>query len=277
VSQLAVDVARLPRARRRALGAPALSSGLALGYLSVIVLVPLAALSVKGAQGGWHHFWQVAWNPESKAALELTLGLAAAVVAINAVTGTALAWTLVRDEFRGKGIVDTLIDLPFALPTIVAGLTLLALYGPTGGLGINVAYTRWGVLMALLFVTLPFVVRTVQPVLIELDREMEEAAASLGAGKITIFRRIVFPHLLPALLSGVALAFARAIGEFGAVILISGNLPFKTEVASLYAFQRLNSGDEQGAAALAMLLLVISLGILLAIGGLRRWAVRHDR
>jgi sulfate transport system permease protein len=267
----------LPRARRRALGAPTLSSGLALGYLSVIVLVPLAAVSAQGARGGWHHFWQVAWNPESKAALELTLGLALAIVAINAVTGTALAWTLVRDEFPGKRLVNALIDLPFALPTIVAGLTLLALYGPTGGVGVNVAYTRWGVLLALLFVTLPFVVRTVQPVLIELDREMEEAAASLGANRLTIFRRIVFPHLLPALLSGVALAFARAVGEFGAVILISGNLPFKTEVASVYVFQRLNSGDEQGAAALAVLMLVISLGVLLGIGGLRRWATRHDR
>jgi sulfate/thiosulfate transport system permease protein len=254
-----------------------LSSGVALGYLSLVVLVPLAALAVKASHGGWNHFWQVAWNPESKAALELTLGLAAAVVAINAVTGTMLAWTLVRDEFRGKALVNMLIDLPFALPTIVAGLTLLALYGPTGVVGIDVAYTRWGVLMALLFVTLPFVVRTVQPVLIELDREMEEAAASLGAGRLTIFRRIVFPHLLPALLSGVALAFARAIGEFGAVILIAGNLPFKTEVAPLYVFQRFNSGDTTGAAALAMLLLAISLGVLLAIGALRRWATRHDR
>jgi sulfate/thiosulfate transport system permease protein len=254
-----------------------LSSGVALGYLSVVVLVSLAALAVKASHGGWNHFWQVAWNPESKAALELTLGLAAAVVAINAVTGTMLAWTLVRDEFRGKALVNMLIDLPFALPTIVAGLTLLALYGPTGVVGIDVAYTRWGVLMALLFVTLPFVVRTVQPVLIELDREMEEAAASLGAGRLTIFRRIVFPHLLPALLSGVALAFARAIGEFGAVILIAGNLPFKTEVAPLYVFQRFNSGDTTGAAALAMLLLAISLGVLLAIGALRRWATRHDR
>jgi sulfate/thiosulfate transport system permease protein len=254
-----------------------LSSGVALGYLSVVVLAPLAALAVQASHGGWNHFWQVAWNPESKAALELTLGLAAAVVAINAVTGTMLAWTLVRDEFRGKALVNMLIDLPFALPTIVAGLTLLALYGPTGVVGIDVAYTRWGVLMALLFVTLPFVVRTVQPVLIELDREMEEAAASLGAGRLTIFRRIVFPHLLPALLSGVALAFARAIGEFGAVILIAGNLPFKTEVAPLYVFQRFNSGDTTGAAALAMLLLAISLGVLLAIGALRRWATRHDR
>ena len=267
----------MPGARRRALGAPTLSSGLALGYLSVIVLVPLAALVAKGAHGGWHHFWQVAWNPEAKAALELTLGLAGGVVAINAVTGTALAWTLVRDDFPGKRFVNVLIDLPFALPTIVAGLTLLALYGPSSAVHVNAAYTRWGILMALLFVTLPFVVRTVQPVLIELDREMEEAAASLGAGRLTIFRRIVFPHLLPALLSGVALAFARAIGEFGAVILIAGNLPFKTEVASLYVFQRINSGDETGAAALAVLQLAISLVVLLAIGGVRRWATRHDR
>jgi sulfate transport system permease protein len=219
----------------------------------------------------------VAWNPESRAALKLTLGLSAAVVGINALTGTALAWTLVRDEFRGKRFVNALIDLPFALPTIVAGLTLLALYGPTSAVHINAAFTRWGILMALLFVTLPFVVRTVQPVLIELDREMEEAAASLGAGRATAFRRIVFPSLLPALLSGVALAFARAIGEFGAVILIAGNLPFKTEVASLYVFQRLNSGDTEGAAALAVLLLLISLGVLLGIGGIRRWATRHDR
>jgi sulfate transport system permease protein len=277
VSAQAVDAVRLPRARRRALGTPTLSSGVALGYLSVVVLIPLAALVVKSAHGGWHHFWQVAWNPESRSALELTLGLAGAVVAINAVTGTALAWTLVRDEFPGKRFVNTIIDLPFALPTIVAGLTLLALYGPTGGVGVNVAYTRLGVLLALLFVTLPFVVRTVQPVLIELDHEMEEAAASLGAAHFTIFRRIVFPHLLPALLSGVALAFARAVGEFGAVILISGNLPFKTEVASLYVFQHLNSGDTSGAASLAVLMLAISLAVLLAIGALRRWATRHDR
>ena len=277
MSRLAVDVARLPAARRRALGTPTPASGLALGYLSVIVLVPLAALAAKGAAGGWHHFWQVAWNPESRSALELTFGLSAAVVGINAVTGTALAWTLVRDSFPGKRLVNALIDLPFALPTIVAGLTLLALYGPTGLVGVNIAFTRVGVLAALLFVTLPFVVRTVQPVLIELDREMEEAAASLGASRVTIFRRIVFPHLLPALLSGVALAFARAIGEFGAVILISGNLPFKTEVASLYVFQRLNSGDTTGAAALALLMLVVSFVVLLGIGGLRRWATRHDR
>jgi sulfate transport system permease protein len=252
------------------------TGALALTYLSLIVLIPLAALAAEGIKGGFHHFWEVAWNPESRAALKLTFALSGAVVAINAVTGTALAWTLVRDHFPGKSLVNALIDLPFALPTIVAGLTLLALYGPNG-VGVNIAYTRIGVLAALLFVTLPFVVRTVQPVLIELDTEMEEAAASLGANRFRIFRSIVFPHLLPALLSGVALAFARAIGEFGAVILISGNLPFKTEVAALYVFQRLNSGDPQGASALALLMLVVSLAMLLAIGGLRRWATRHDR
>jgi sulfate transport system permease protein len=191
--------------------------------------------------------------------------------------GSVIAWVLVRDDFRGKGLVNAVIDLPFALPTIVAGLTLLALYGPSSRVGIDVAYTRGGVLLALLFVTLPFVVRTVQPVLLELDTEMEEAAASLGARRTAIFRRIVFPNLLPAMLSGVALAFARAMGEFGAVVLISGNLPFKTEVASVYVFGRLNAGDVQGAAALSVLLLGISFGILLAIGAVRRWATRHDR
>jgi sulfate transport system permease protein len=231
VSQLAVDASRLPRARPRALGKPALSSGLALGYLSVIVLVPLAALSVKGAQGGWHHFWQVAWNPESKAALELTLGLSLAVVAVNAVTGVALAWTLVRDEFPGKGIVNTLIDLPFALPTIVAGLLVLALYGPTSPVHISVAFTRTAIYLVLLFVTLPFVVRTVQPVLLELDVEMEEAARSLGAGELTVFRRVILPTILPGILSGVTLAFARAVGEIGAIVIISGNLPYRTELA----------------------------------------------
>jgi sulfate transport system permease protein len=215
----------------------------------------------------------------------LTLALAGLVVVVNAIAGTALAWVLVRDKFPGQQAVNAVIDLPFALPTIVAGLTLLALYGPQGaaadplkrvGLDDGIAGTRIGLLVALLFVTLPFVVRTVQPVLLELDREMEEAAASLGAGRFAIFRRIVFPNLLPAILSGGALAFARAVGEFGAVVLISGNIPFKTEVASLYVFSRYN-GDEAGAAALSIELLLISLAVLLLIGGIRRWATRHDR
>ena len=250
----------------------AVLGGFLTGYLSLVVLLPLAALA---AHAG--NFHDAVTNRQAIAALELTLGLALAVALVNAVVGTATAWVLVRDDFHGKRLVNAVIDLPFALPTIVAGLTLLALYGPRGWTGLNLAYTRAGVLLALLFVTLPFVVRTVQPVLLELDVEMEEAAASLGAGSVAIFRRIVFPNLLPAVLSGVALAFARAIGEFGAVVLISGNLPFKTEVASVYIFGRIQSYDTAGAAYLSLVLLVISFAVLLGVGGLRRWATRHDR
>ena len=198
-------------------------------------------------------------------------------MAINAVTGTLIAWVLVRDSFRGKAIVNSLIDLPFALPTIVAGLTLLALYGPKGPIGINVAYTRAAIILALLFVTLPFVVRSVQPVLLELDRDMEEAAASLGASSFSIFRRIVLPNLMPAILSGVALAFARSIGEFGSVILISGNIPFQTEVASVHIFSQIESDDVTGAAAVSVLLLVISFVSLLAIDTFRKWGSKHEQ
>ena len=240
-------------------------------YLSVIVLLPLAALSWKA------HGWQAVTNPEAVAALKLSLGISLVVALVNAFAGTAIAWTLVRDRFVGQGLVNALVDLPFALPTIVAGLTLLILFGPKSPVNVDVSLTRWGLLLALLFVTLPFVVRTVQPVLFELDREMEEAAASLGAGRVATFLRIILPSILPAILSGVALAFARAIGEFGAVVLISGNRPFKTEVASLYIFGRIESGDSGGAAAASVVILGISFVVLIAIGALRRWVTRHDR
>ena len=240
------------------------------------MLLPLAALVWSARSGGFATFWHQATQPEAMAALKLTLGLSAICAAVNAVAGTATAWVLVRDPFPGKGLVDSVIDLPFALPTIVAGLTLLALYGPGSPLGINVAFTRIGIVFALLFVTLPFVVRAVQPVLLELDDEMEEAAASLGARPFGVFRRIVFPNLLPAILSGVALAFSRAIGEFGAVVLISGNLPFKTEVSSVYIFQQVESDNGTAAAAVSVLLLAISLAVLLGIGAFRRWRTRHD-
>ena len=259
---------------RRSSGA--LSVGLSTAYLSLIVLLPLSALAWRSTEGGWTEFWNAITDPQAVASLKVTLGLSLAVVAVNAVVGTITAWVLVRDSFWGKGLLNTVIDLPFALPTIVAGLTLLALYGPKSPIGVNVAYTKTAVLLALLFVTLPFVVRTVQPVLIELDREMEEAAASLGAGRLAIFRRIVFPNLLPAILSGVALAFARAVGEFGAVVLISGNIPFDTEIASVYIFGQIESNNVTGAAAVSVLLLAISFAALLGIGAIRRWATRHD-
>jgi sulfate transport system permease protein len=203
--------------------------------------------------------------------------MAAAVSLVNAVLGTITAWVLVRDEFRGKGVVNAVIDLPFALPTIVAGLTLLALYGPKTPIGINVAFTRTAIVLALLFVTLPFVVRTVQPVLHELDRESEEAARSLGAGERRVFLSIVLPNILPGILSGVALAFARAVGEIGALVLITGNKPFETEVASVFVFLHIQGGDQAGAAAVAVVMLGISFLVLLAIGGLRFLATRHER
>jgi sulfate/thiosulfate transport system permease protein len=244
-------------------------------YLSVIVLLPLAAVFAKAAEHGLSGALDVITSPEALATLELTLGVSLIVAAINAVFGTITAWVLVRDEFPGKGIVNSVIDLPFALPTIVAGLTLLTLYGSRGPFGFSIAQTRIGVAVALLFVTLPFVVRTVQPVLIELDPEAEEAAASLGAGSFTIFRRVVLPNLLPAILAGVALAFARAIGEFGSVVLISGNLPFKTEVASVYIFGQIESGGVSGAAAVSVVLLLIALIVLTGINALSRWSLRH--
>ena len=245
--------------------------GLSTLYLSVIVLLPLAALSWRA------HGWDAIASAQAVSSLKLTLGVSMVVALVNAVAGTMIAWTLVRDRFVGQGFVNALVDLPFALPTIVAGLTLLALYGPKSPAGINVAFTRWAILVALLFVTLPFVVRTVQPVLLELDTEMEDAAASLGAGRLATFRRVILPNILPAILSGVALAFARAVGEFGSVVLISGNLPFKTEVVSVYVFGRIESGDAGGAAAASVVILAISFAVLLAIGGCRRWVTRHDR
>jgi sulfate/thiosulfate transport system permease protein len=251
--------------------------GVVTGYLSLIVLIPLAAVVWKSTGQGWTGFWQAISAPDAVASLRLTVLISVGVVVINAFTGTIVAWVLVRDSFAGKSILNSVIDLPFALPTVVAGLTLLALYGPNSPLGINAAYTRYGIMLALLFVTLPFVVRAVQPVLLELDREMEEAAASLGANRLAIFRRIILPNVLPAILSGVALGFARALGEFGSVVLISGNIPFKTEVASVHIFGQIETDNVAGAAALSVVLLVISLVVLLSITLIERRGTRHAR
>lgn len=267
-----------PAAKRR-VPAPSgalLSRGAVSLYLTAIVLIPLAAVVIKSGEGGLAGFWTDVSNPLAVASLKLTLLLSLGVVLVNGIIGTALAWVLVRDDFRGKSLVNSVVDLPFALPTIVAGLTLLALYGPSSPFGVNIAFTRIGILMALLFVTLPFVVRAVQPVLLELDREMEHAAASLGASNITIFRRIILPNLLPAILAGVALAFARAIGEFGSVVLIAGNLPGKTEVASVYIFGQIESYDPTAAAAVSVVLLVIAVAILGVIQWISRWGLRHE-
>jgi sulfate transport system permease protein len=247
-----------------------LGLGLTMLYLSVIVLIPLAAVAVKAFSGGLGSFWAAVTSSVAVRALAATLLASLIVAAIGAVMGTLVAWVLVRDEFRGKRVINALIDLPFALPTIVAGLTLLALYGPGSPFGVHLAYTRAAVVLALLFVTLPFVVRSVQPVLIELDREVEEAAASLGASNATTFRRIVLPALRPAILSGAALAFARSVGEIGSLVLIAGKVP----IASIVIFADVESDAPQSAAALSVVLLLLSLLVLI---GLRRLGGRVAR
>jgi sulfate transport system permease protein len=260
----------------RAAGGGNILGGIVLTYLSVIVLLPIAAIVWRSAGGGVETFRTAVTAPDALAALQFTLIASLAVMAINAAAGTLLAWVLVRDSFPGKGLVNAVIDLPFALPTIVAGATLLTLYGPNSPLGINAAYTRAGVVMALLFVTLPFVVRAVQPVLQELERDVEEAAVSLGASPVAVFRRIILPSLRPAILSGVALAFARSMGEFGSVVLLSGNIPFRTEVASVNIYNHVETGNLAAAAALSVVLLVISLLVLLVISALERWGRKYD-
>ncbi len=247
-------------------GGPAL----AVTYLSLLVLLPLAALVSKAFSGGWSAFWHAITQPEAVAALELTLGVSFAVAVVNSFAGLAIAWVLVRDDFRGKALVGAIIDLPFALPTIVAGLTLLALYGPNSPFHVDLAGTRLGIACALAFVTLPFCVRSVQPVLAELDAETEEAASSLGASRRQVLGRVILPSLLPAVLAGAGLAFARAVGEYGSIVLISGNIPFKTEVASSWIFSLSQSDALPQAAAVSVVLVAIALLVLIVIGWARR-------
>jgi len=242
---------------------------LAVTYLSLLVLLPLAAVVTKAFSGGWSTFWTEVTNPLAVTALELTLTLSAMVAVVNSVAGLAISWVLVRDDFRGKSLVSALIDLPFALPTVVAGLTLLTLYGVDSPLHVDLAGTRAGVGVALLFVTLPFCVRSVQPVLAELDAEVEDAAASLGATRRQVLFRVILPSVLPSVLAGAGLAFARAVGEFGSIILISGGLP-RTEVSSSYIFGLAQSDDFTGASAVSIILVAIALIVLLAIGWARR-------
>ncbi len=246
-------------------------------YLSVVVALPIAALIWASRADGLSQFWYWVTQPEAVAALKLTLAVSGLVALTNAIFGTLLAWVLVRDDFRGKPLLNAVIDLPFALPTIVAGLLVLALYGPDSPVHVDAAFTRTAIYLVLLFVTLPFVVRTVQPVLHELDTDMEEAARSLGAREIVVFLRIVLPSIVPGILSGVAMAFARAVGEIGSITLISGNRPFHTEVASVWILNQSQSGNGTGGAAVAVLLLAISFAVLLGVGGLRFLATRHER
>jgi len=263
----------------RSVNALGRGSGIALGvsmvWFSLLVLIPLAAVVVEATTGGWHGFWHVLANDQTMAALRLTIGQSALVTLLNVVMGTMIAWVLVRDRFPGAAILDVVIDLPFALPTIVAGLVLLSLYGPRSGIGIHVSSTRYAVFLALAFVTLPFVVRTVQPVLEELDHEVEEAASSLGANSLTTFRRVILPSLVPAIAAGAALSFARAISEYGSLVLLSGNLPFKTEVASVRIIGFIEGDDTAAAAVIASVLLLVALVVIVLLDVLQRRVARR--
>jgi sulfate transport system permease protein len=252
-------------------------------YLSVLVLIPLSALFLKASALGPQQFWEVVTHPRALAAYRLTFGASLASALINAVMGLLLAWVLVRYRFFGKALIDALIDLPFALPTAVAGIAMTTAYAPNGflgaplaALGLKVAFAPLGVVVVLTFVGLPFVVRTVQPVLEELDPDLEEAAAVLGASRWQAFLHVVFPVLLPPLLTGFALSFARALGEYGSVVFISGNMPMRTEIAPLLIVTKLEQYDYAGATAIAVMLLVASFAILLVVNLLQRWTGRSQ-
>ena len=257
-------------------GSTSLRVGVATTWLSIIVLLPLAAIVWQSAGGGWQAFWNAVTSNAAIESFKVTLTISFAVAVINLFFGLLVAWVLTRDEFPGKRLVDAIIDLPFALPTIVASLVMLALYGPNSPVGIHVQHTKWGVGIALLFVTLPFVVRSVQPVLLELDREVEEAAASLGANNRTIFTLVILPALLPSLLSGAGLAFSRAIGEYGSVVLIGGAVPGETEVSSQWIRTLIENDDRTGAAAISIVLLLISFVVLFILRSVGSRAAKRE-
>lgn len=258
-------------------GVSPLGIGVAALWLSIIVLLPLAAITAQSFTDGWSGFWDAVTDPSALDALGITVLVSFVVALINLVFGTIIAWVLVRDDFWGKGFVNAIIDLPFALPTIVASLVLLSLYGPNSPIDIQLNATKPALIIALTFVTLPFVVRQVQPVLLELDRDVEEAAVVLGAGNWTTFTKIVLPALLPAILTGTGLAFTRAIGEFGSVVLIGGNIPGKTQVASQYIQQQIEIDEPVAAAAVSVMLLLIAFVVLLALRLVsRRQRIREE-
>lgn len=270
--------------RFRVLPGFGLTMGFTLFYLSVLVLVPIGGLFLRTFSLSWGDFWKLATTDRALAAYQLTFGASLAAAVINAVFGTLLAWVLVRYDFPGRRFIDALVDFPFALPTAVAGLTLANLFAANGWLGqflvplgIKGAFTPLGVVIALTFVGMPFVVRTLQPVLEHLDRDVEEAAATLGAGRLRTFVSVIAPTLLPPVMTGFALAFARAIGEYGSIVFISGNLPMKTEIAPYLIVIRLEEYDYTGAMALAVVLLVISFALLAVINVLEQWANRFSR
>lgn len=277
-------MSQIKTVQRKVIPGFGLTMGFSVFYLSVVVLIPLAALLFNSTGLTWDKFWQVATDPRVLASYRISFTTSAVAALLDAVLGLLLAWVLVRYNFPGKALFDALIDLPFALPTAVAGVSLTALYSQNGWigsflepLGIKVAFTPLGITLALMFIGIPFVVRTVQPVLEDMERDAEEAAATLGAGRLNTFLKVIFPNLLPPLLTGFALAFARGIGEYGSVVFISGNMPMRTEIAPLLIMSKLEQFDYAGATAVAILLLSISFVLLLMINSLQRWVRRTSR
>ncbi len=280
MTQAVITPGRSARKRRSARsGSLSMASGLGLGaamlWFSLLVLIPLAMVVATSGSEGVSGFVDTITNSQTLSAVELTVIQSLLVTALNVVMGTVIAWVLVRDRFPGKAILDVVIDIPFALPTIVAGLVLLSLYGPNSPLGIDVANTRAAVFLALAFVTLPFIVRTVQPVLEELEADVEEASASLGANRLTTFRRIILPSLVPAIAAGATLSFARGISEYGSLVLLSGNLPNRTEVASVRVLTYIENGDSTSAAAVATLMLAVALTVIVALDVIQRRVARR--
>jgi sulfate transport system permease protein len=277
-----MTVAAVPVRAKRVLPGFTLSLGTTLLYLTVIVLIPILALILKGAEIGPARFWAIVSAPRSLSAFRVTITAAAIATVFNAFYGLLMAWVLVRYQFPGRRLLDALMDVPFALPTAVAGLSLTALFSANGwfgapleAAGVQVVYTMAGIVLAMTFTSVPFVVRTVQPVLEDLDPALEQAAVTLGARPWTVFAKVIFPAILPAFLAGCTMAFARSLGEFGAIVFIAGNLPFETEIASLLAFIRLEEFDYLGAAAIALVLLAFALVLLIISSLLQDWAARH--
>jgi sulfate transport system permease protein len=271
------------RARYKDVGSPGALRAIAVTYVALMIVLPITALSVRAFGEGLDVFWRNLARPDALYSLQLTLVMAFAMVVVNVLMGTLMAWVLVRYDFPGQSVVNALIDLPFAIPTVVTGLMLVVLYGPQSSVGrfltaggVEVIYAKPGIVLALLFVTLPFVVRSVQPVLMGLDKDMEEAAATLGANRWVVFRKVILPSIFPAVLTGAALSFSRAIGEFGSVVIVAGNIPMRTQVASVFIYGEVESDNPQGALGVSVVLLALSLAVLLTLYVLQRVGRSRD-
>jgi len=264
-------------------GGDVLLRSMGFSYIGLLVIFPIAAITIRAFDKGFFHLWKQITLPQAIYSLKITFILAVIMAVINVITGTAAAWVLVRYRFPFKNLINALVDIPFAIPTVVTGIMLVVLYGPTSNIGqylsrhgIEIIYNKPGIILALLFVTFPFVVRAVQPVLLEMDKDMEEAAQTLGASRFCIFKRVVLPPLIPAVLTGAALSFSRALGEFGSIVVLSGNIPFKTQVSAVYIYGEIESNSIESALGTALILLICSLAIIMLLNLIQRWSSKYE-